>query len=178
LKGRYHGMQLRFKLAAIASSLALTGGLGVAFAGSAAATNEIKMCSFDQRTIVCSTATERSNAPVEIGGYPGGGAPWDAPTSGKHQISYWDSHPTLCMELDASRHDTVFLESCKGKAAEEWTAVKTHVTIGSKKLTAYYYKNGYKSSLCLSPPAGSGDVIGAKCNFGSGGVKQRWFFQP
>jgi hypothetical protein len=171
-------VQLRFKLAAIASSLALAGGLGIAFAGSAAATSEIKLCSFDQRTIVCSTANERSGAPVEIGGYPGGGAPWDAATSGTHQITYWDSKPSLCMELDATSHNTVYLRSCAGKASEEWTAITTHVTIGSRKLTAYYYRNSYKHSLCLSPPAGSGDVIGAKCNFGSGGVKQRWFFQP
>jgi hypothetical protein len=171
-------MQLGLKLGVIASSLALAGGLGIAFAGSAAAADEIKMCSYDQRNIVCSTALERSGAPVEIGGYPGGGAPWNAPTSGTHEISYWDSKPKLCMKLDLADGRIVHLEACAGKASEEWTAIETYVTIGSHTLTAYYYMNSYKPALCLSPPKESGDVIGATCNFGNGGIKERWFFEP
>jgi hypothetical protein len=169
-------MNLKSRAGAVAAGLALAVGAGVTYAAPALATNEIQMCLFVQGTTTCAVALPQSGADVGIGGYPVGGSPWDAPTANTGQISYWDVSPQICWEVDASAGNIIHLASCAGKVSEEWTPIKTSVTVGTSKQTAYYYESDYDPSRCLSMPASlTGTVVTATCNFGND-AKQRWIF--
>jgi hypothetical protein len=168
-------MQLRLRLGATASALALAAGLGVAFAGPAAATNEIKVCVNKPAAdvYVCAVDDDIRLSRVNIGGYPAG-SPYDAPTSGTHQIAHWDSgNPGLCMELHTG--NLIILDTCLGRASEEWTAIATTITLGQQTVTAYYYENEYRPALCLTSPAADGTLYGGTCNFNND-TNQEWFF--
>jgi hypothetical protein len=169
-----HGMQLRIKLAAIASAMGLAVGLGVAFAGPAAATNGIKVCVYKPAvgTIVCALTVNQHLAPVTIGVYPGG-SPFNAPTSGTGQISLYQSSPATCMELHTN--NLIVVDSCQGRASERWSVIVGSVKIGSKTLQAYFYQSIYNPSLCLTSPPADGQLSAATCNFKN--LNQEWFFQ-
>lgn len=156
-------MQLRHKLGAIASGLALTVGLGIAFAGPAMAKNSTWVCvNNDHVGLECAVSFPRHLSPVVIndgiGGVPGGSL-WDAPTSGTGQIRWAGSTGSgYCMEIH--KDNKIVLDSCLGRASERWS-----VAIGSNKLgPTYFYQSVYNPKLCLTAPS-QGQLTVARCNF-------------
>jgi hypothetical protein len=161
-------VQLRVKLAAIASATALLAGLAFAFAGPAAASDGIRLClSFGSTgsSVYCvQQATGEGGQPI-LGNGVGSGAAWDAPNTGQGQISY-DGTPKYCMEIITSRSDIISEEPCQGKSIEEWQVIGSTTVFGGKTAVAYVYESVYNSKLCL---AGSSSYAGAlhaiTCNF-------------
>jgi hypothetical protein len=173
-------MRMRLKLGAAASALTLAAGLGVVFAGPALATDDIQMCFLTPPSngaiIVCATSFPDVDATVNSGAYPGG-AYWNAPTSGTHQISYDpSSDPQLCMEVNASADDDIRLDDCLARDSEEWSVTTGSITIGSNTLASYRYKSSYGSNLCLTAPSTIGTLYASTCK--SGDAYQTWFFLP
>jgi hypothetical protein len=159
-------MQLKLKLAAIASAIALAVSLGVTFAGPAAATDDVRLCVNDTKGQQgCAEDYPTSGVIVNLVTNIDNSSPWDIPgTSG--QISYPGNN--LCMELDKTDGNIIKLEPCQGKASEEWTTSK-----GSEKGTTIF-TNKYETDQCLNadPYGDYPAVIGSKCN---GGTNQEWF---
>ena len=114
------------------------------------------------------------NDAVDLGVYPGGGA-FNAPTSGKGQISMYQSNPGMCMELHNG--NLIVVAPCLGRASEEWNVIVSSVTFGHTTLQSYIYKSAYNSSLCLAGPVGNktGQLVAAPCNYSN--LNQNWFFQ-
>jgi hypothetical protein len=152
-------MQLRFRLAAIVSALALVAGLGFAFAEPALAADGINMCLYlpdvspPEPGIMCAFTYPRNGEKIELNSMGDGGSPFDAPTSGKHQISLYDSGSDpggpFCMKVDLDGYDIV-VDKCQGLATEEWITTATTEKIGPKKVTVYIYQSDYNSHLCLN----------------------------
>jgi hypothetical protein len=169
--------QLKLRLAATASAVALVAGLGVAFAGPAAAKDEQALCAFaTTHTTLCAFNWDGPGQTVSAVGPPGGY--WDVPgVSG--QISSDLTNPDggtahLCMELDASDHDYIVMASCQGKAAEEWAA-----EAGNEAGTTVYV-NGYDASLCLNvyPYGDYPQMIGYTCDTSSANQELYPYLDP
>jgi hypothetical protein len=160
-------MQLKFKLGAIASALALVGtGLGVASAEPAAAKDAQTLCvvSTNHGDILCAFNFEGKGDAVPVVGPPGGY--WNAPDEYVGgQISSTLPPPAggkhLCLQLFPSDRRFILMEPCKGKELEEWTAEYT----GTKGALIYINES---DSLCLNvyPYGEAPHLTGAKCNSG------------
>ncbi len=167
-------MELRFKLGAIVSALALVGGLGVAFAGSAAATNAIRLCATYSGVPYCAETTDILNSNPVVA--HNGGNAWDAPSSGKGQINY-DGSPRYCMAIDARASDEIRMEKCHSDTWEEWNVIIGETNFGGQTVPAYVYQSVYKSSLCLASPAKDAGILYAnRCHLSSS--TQNWMLCP
>jgi hypothetical protein len=167
-------MHPKLKLGAIASVMSLAVGLGITFAGPAAAATAVRLCVYKPTigVTVCASVFPNRLSPVVIGGYPGG-SPFDAPTKGTAEIHLYQSSPALCVEL--YKHNLAVADSCKNRASEKWTVAKVgSIKFGKKKVAAYFYRNDYKRSLCLTSPVADGQLYGGKCNFKN--TNQEWYF--
>jgi hypothetical protein len=160
-------VQLRLKLGAIASAIAILAGLAVAFAVPASAKDDVKLCVTYGSTgssvyCVLEAVSEGGNPPLGEGG---GGASWDAPSTGEGQISY-DGSPKYCMEINGNQSDVIREEPCAGKPSEEWEVIGSTTVFGTKTVPAYIYQSVLNSKLCLSAPASFvGNLYALTCNF-------------
>jgi hypothetical protein len=162
-------MQLRFRLCAIGSALALAAGLGFAFAGPALATDNVQLCFLNPASngggVYCALGLDMDNSPVSAGA-ENGGSYWDVPTSGTHQISLAADDPKVCMEVNASQSDDIRTNPCDALDSEEWSVITSDVTIGSNTYTSYYFESQYGSDLCLTAaPSDQYDVYANTCDF-------------
>jgi hypothetical protein len=172
-------MQLRYKIGALASALALAAGVSIAFAGPAAAdTDEVVMSlplgdgynaaytGFFQYADVIGDSTAT--------------IVWDDPTTdgSTGEIAAW-SDTTYCMEVDGATYE-LRLDYCKYKyASEEWTPVDVGIVLGGKTVTAYYYISDWDSALCLEGPKVDDDFLRvADCNFNGDGSQEWWLHAP
>jgi hypothetical protein len=165
-------MQLRLKLAAIASAMAIAASLAVAFAGPAAAADNVKLCVPDSSNgyQICAESIALAGSIIDGVTYDNAGA-YNVP-SGKGQISQGTSG--LCMELDGTTSGSpIKLESCAGKASEEWTT-----SAGQEKGTTVF-RNADITSLCLNmdPYADKGvhpQVLADTCSSNNSNLNQEW----
>jgi hypothetical protein len=165
-------MRLRLKLAAIASAMALAASLGVAFAGPAAAADNVRLCVPETTDgyEICANSIAIAGSIIDGGTFDTSSG-YNVP-SGKGQISQGDSG--LCMELDGTTSGSAIkLEPCKGKASEEWTT-----SAGQEKGTTVF-RNGDVTSLCLNmdPYAIKGvdpQVLADTCSSNNSNLNQEW----
>lgn len=162
-------MQVKMRLAAIASAMALAASLGVAFAGPAAAADNIKLCVPDTTNglEVCAESFPTAGTIVDLVGSIDDSSLYNVPGV-KGQISQGNSG--LCMEINASDGDSIRLEPCQGKASEEWTTAK-----GQEKGTTVF-KSVYNTSLCLNadPYGTHPQVLADKCSSNDSNLNQEW----
>lgn len=172
-------MQLRFKLAAIASTLTLIGGLacvGLATAGPAAAADNTRLCiafgTNGSGGLFCATGSATARGNVTIGGQNStAGSVWDSPDVGDTgQISLVGTG--YCMDVNSSSNPQILTETCQGRPAERWTDIGSDTGFGGKTVPAYVYQSVAYPSLCLAAPAsavgpGAADVQALKCHFSS-----------
>jgi hypothetical protein len=165
-------MSLRFKLAAIASAMALSVGAAVAFAAPAFAKDNQAMGVTDAAGGNEWAYTNSAAAGQEVNmANTDGPSPWDVSgsTSGTHQISYYDSgSPGLCMTIDTA-NDRVRLEKCAAASDQEWETL-TGISGGNGSDYDEYYNplTGY----CLNDHYQVGELNVAACN---SGPDQLWF---
>ena len=165
-------MQLKLKLAAIASTMLLAASLGVVLAGPASAAQEARLCVSVKDSSYCAEALDMANSSILLAGDMETNA-WDTPGAlATTQIRYYGSPGKgQCMELHTN--DTVILATCQGKASEEWTALSgaaAHTTV---------FMNKDNPGLCLTAettaPAGDGRVADARaCNPKYNAANQEW----
>jgi hypothetical protein len=164
-------VRLRLKLGAVASALALAAGLGLAFAGPAAAVNEVRMC------VTQGAKGQTSNCAVDDGEHlpvtaapesGAGGSAWDAPTSGKAEIKIAGGSG-YCMAVNSKEHDEIYLDKCNGKSYEEWDVIQGQTIFGNTIQIAYVYRSAWDTKLCLTGPAlhKYEDIYAKKCKISS-----------
>jgi hypothetical protein len=174
-------MKLGYKLGAIASSLALVAGLGMALAAPAMADDDINMCLYLPNVgnppapgIECAFTAAANGDDIEMNSLTNGGSPFNAPDSGTHQISLYNSQSDpggpYCMKLDLA-NDLIVDDQCQGLETEEWTTTATTEEIGTKTVTVYEYANEYYNNLCLNAPT-NGKLDAVPC---SGNRNQLWY---
>jgi hypothetical protein len=143
-------MRLRFKLTAIASTLAVGAAMGLTFAGSASAADDQSLCAYTPDGYLCAIPDGSQVALSSGESYD-----WNTPSSKTGQISLYNggSPGVQCMEVDASKSNEIVLASCAGRASEEWEPVDG---------VSYY--NAY-TGLCLNAHYQVGLVNAATCNY-------------
>jgi hypothetical protein len=180
-------MKLRLKLAAIASTVALAASMGIAFAGPAAADDEVSMGVEPFGNAARAFLFVDAGLPVGVQvlmTVDVDHALWNAPTLGGTyaQISVYGDGGTgsssRCLEIDAGlkvgSSDGIVLEPCDGKASEEWLPVQGTNTLGA---TYYEYISEYGTNLCLNADPGVDPQApnAATCN---GGTNEQWILEP
>jgi hypothetical protein len=165
-------MSLRFKLAAIASAMALSVGAAVAFAEPAFAKDNQLMGVTDAAGGTQWAYTDSAAAGQEVNmANTDGPSPWDVSgsTSGTHQISYYDSgSPGLCMTIDTT-NDRVRLEKCAAAGDQEWETL-TGISGGNGHNYNEYYNP--LTGDCLNDHYQVNQLNVATCNSGK---DQLWF---
>jgi hypothetical protein len=160
-------MSLRFKLAAMASAMALAVA-AVAFAAPAFAVDNQTLCVTEMgapHDVQCAyTNTSYFVYIKDSIDVPAGWNKWNINTSssGYHQISSTTGEG--CMFL-AAEGEQVYLTACDGYTFEEWR-------IKSSNAQGIELQNEAFPSDCLNDHYQVGQVNGAPCN---GGTDQRWF---
>jgi hypothetical protein len=152
-------VQLRSKLTAVASTLALAAGLaglGVATAGPAAAYDDTRLCAYWPHSgdIYCAIEGPDVRSPVTMG-YGGGGSSWNSPNAGyTGEISLTDSNGLpdgpWCWLYNSGE---VKQYTCKGRPSEEWTVTKRSEKVGNKTWVSYTYQNLYAPAYCATAPS-------------------------
>jgi hypothetical protein len=157
-------MSLRFKLAAIASAMALTVGAALAFAGPAFAKDNQTLCATDISHEVQCAFTKTNDFVYASTSAPAGWNKWDYNTSssGYHQITSTTGEGCIFL---AAKGEQVYLTACDGYTFEEWK-------IKSSNAQGIELQNEAFPSECLNDHYQVGQVNGAPCN---GGTDQRWF---
>jgi hypothetical protein len=165
-------MQLKLKLAAISSVVALAVGLGVALAGPAAAEGvNVRMCVTDsQRKDVCAETFPTKGDDVTLTHNGDTGEVWDTPGE-QGQISVSTGLGSrLCMQIHTG--DTIWLNYCQGKESEDWAAVE-----GAMR-NSVVFESVYDPTLCLNADPYIGQVTVAKCSPDDNNTNQEWRLNP
>jgi hypothetical protein len=134
--------RLKIRLAAVASALALAGGLALTCAGPASAVTGYELCSNQSKGTYCAYAYVSpgygDGSPVGPLAYGDSSETWSwADTDSTHEIFYGSTSSNLCMTVEAD--GVVYLEACNGgsiDAADEWTTVDYN---GFEYFVSYYY---------------------------------------
>jgi hypothetical protein len=162
-------MQLKLKLAAIASSIALAASMGVILAGPAAAATNSHICVNDSKGVQACAFTypnNGDNVPLEFDSQTS--TPWDTP-SVQGQISTGVNLTSLCMQVHPGY--TILINNCTGISSQRWTAeagVAKGTTIWISVSNPNYCLNADPYS---SPPV----VNAAKCSTARNNVNQEWY---
>jgi hypothetical protein len=157
-------MSLRFRLAAIASALALAVGAAVALAGPAFAKDGQTLCVTDVPGETQCAYTNTSDFVYISNSAPTGWNEWDINTSGSgyHQIASTTGEGCIFL---AAKGEQVYVTACDGYTYEEWK-------IKSSNSQGLELQNKAFPSECLNDHYQVGQVNGAPCN---GHTDQRWF---
>jgi hypothetical protein len=159
-------MSPRFKLAAIASAIALGAGLGIAFAGPAAAATNEHICVVYTKVPsqeACAIAYPAIHGPVNMDYDIQASPPWDTPSVfGEISVPNYN----LCMQFHTN--NTIWLNTCTGVSSEEWTA-----QAGAAKGTTIWF-SAYNTSYCLNANPSAKTVNVAKCSTARNNVNQEW----
>jgi hypothetical protein len=151
-------MQMKLKLAATASTLALAASLGLTFAGPATAqdTGGNLMCAGTDSNL-CAYANSGESPPPVVSAATS--TVWNSPRSEEGEISKHGSNPAECMELH--NNNLIVWDKCQGLASQEWW-----VAVGSRDgATVYWYQSDYDESLCLNATAHGNQLNATMCNF-------------
>lgn len=150
-------MQLRYKLAAIVSGMAMVAGPAVVFAGPASASDGVRLCISSGSTGGTTNCAINSGNGLTVTVSPESGtsgSAWNAPNGGTGEISVaGGGTPGSCMEVNASASNEIRTATCAGKASEKWNVTVGDTVFGGKTFTAYVYQSVYNTKLCLQGPA-------------------------
>jgi hypothetical protein len=143
-------MQMRWKLAAAASAVALAASMAVAFAGPAGASDDQVLCAIPDNTVYAIQCIYNNSGSVSTNST--GDDKWNTPgRSG--QISSTSSTKPGCLEISGETN-RVILAGCSDYPDEEWTAYNS-----GEDFTVYRSETG----MCLNDQYYDYDVTAVSC---------------